>query len=146
MSEMVTAKYVRTQFLREAHHVGIQGPPVSLITDKDFGDQKISLKWEYILKPGNMVLKHHNHPFDQYLTFLGPDPNNMLELNAEIELVLSEDGINKETHIITKATSIYVPKGLYHCPLIFRRVDKPFLFVEYFYAESYSHVDGQKKY
>jgi oxalate decarboxylase/phosphoglucose isomerase-like protein (cupin superfamily) len=146
MAEMVTSKYLRTQVLGTPHHVGIQGPPVKLITDKDFGDQNINLKWEYILHPGEMVMKHHNHPFDQYLTFLGPDPNNMLELNGEIELVLSEDGIHKETHIIRQATSIFIPKGLYHCPLIFRRVDKPFLFIELFYAGKYSHVDGEKRY
>ena len=51
--------------------------------------------------------------------------------------VLSEDGIHRETHTITKATSIFVPKGLYHCPLVYKRVDKPFYFIEIFFADQY---------
>ena len=146
MSTPQTAKYIKTQIYEKSHHPEYTSDPIRLVPHLDFGAHSgvpFNLQIEIITKPFMMVEDHHNHPFDQYLTFLGGDINNNLELNAEIELVLSEDGIHKETHVITKATSIFIPKGLYHCPLIYKRVDKPFYFIEIFFADQYTQLKRQ---
>ena len=62
----------------------------------------------------------HKHDFDELLTFWGSDPDNPNDLNGEIEFWMDD-----EKHILTKSVAIFVPKGLKHCPLIIRRVDKP---------------------
>jgi hypothetical protein len=142
MKNLVTAKYVKKQILQASHHPEFTKDPIHLVaSDKDFGNREFNLVYECIDKPGEMVLQHHKHDYDQYLTFVGGDPTRMLELNGEIELVLSEDGVNLESHIITQATSIYVPAGLYHCPLIYRRVDKPLLFIEIRFAANYARKE-----
>ena len=138
MSIMKTDKYIKIQTLQPSHHPELTGDPIHLDgTVKDFGNREFKFVYECITKPGEMVTKHHKHDFDQYLNFFGGDPTNMLELNGEVELILSEDGINLERHIITQAVSIYIPAGLYHCPLIFRKVTKPFLFVEVQFTREY---------
>ena len=38
---------------------------------------------------------------------------------------LGEDVENMEKHVLTKATAIYIPAGLYHCPLVFKEVTRP---------------------
>jgi hypothetical protein len=60
-----------------------------------------------------------------YLYFFGRD--NMAELDAEIEIGFGEE---QEIHTITTPASVYIPKGLIHCPLEFKRVGKPILFVQ----------------
>jgi hypothetical protein len=77
----------------------------------------------------------HSHDFDFYLFFLGRD--DMGDLGAEIELGLGKE---QEIHTITTPTSVYVPKGLVHCPLNFKRVDKPILFVHALLAAKYTKM------
>jgi hypothetical protein len=76
----------------------------------------------------------HSHDFDMYLYFLSFDPDNMGDLGAEIEIGLGEE---QERHIITTPTTVYIPSGLVHCPLEFKRVDKPILFVHCTLASKY---------
>ncbi|MBS7640991.1 MAG: hypothetical protein QXJ19_02010 [Candidatus Bathyarchaeia archaeon] len=64
----------------------------------------------------------HTHEFDEVLGFLGSDPNRPRELNGEVEL-----WIDDEKHILTKSCLIFIPRGVKHCPMIFRKVDKPIL-------------------
>jgi len=63
----------------------------------------------------------HTHPFDEVLGFFGTNPDDPDDLGAEIEFWLGD-----EKHILTKSCLVYIPAGLKHCPLIHRRVDRPF--------------------
>ncbi|HSW57627.1 MAG TPA: hypothetical protein VLH15_04445 [Dehalococcoidales bacterium] len=138
MPELKTAKYVKEAKLRKSNHKEIAGPIPMLTSDIDFGDLGFSTYWEGISQPFVHAPAPHNHDFPQYLIFLGGDVNNLMELGAEIELNLSEDGKNLEKHIITRATTIYIPPGLYHGPLIYRRVDRPFMFIDMYFSAKYS--------
>jgi hypothetical protein len=68
--------------------------------------------------------KAHMHDFDEYLGFIGTNPNDPLDLGGEIELYLGG-----EKHIITKTCMVFCPAGLEHCPVYFRRVDYPIWFL-----------------
>ena len=76
----------------------------------------------------------HSHDFDMYLHSLSYDPDNMEDLGAEIEMGLGKE---QEIHVITTPASVYIPAGLIHCPLNFKRVDKPVLFVHSTLASKY---------
>jgi hypothetical protein len=62
----------------------------------------------------------HTHDYDEVIAFFGSDPINPHDLGAEVELWLGD-----EKHIITKTSLVFIPAGLKHAPLIFRRVDRP---------------------
>ncbi len=62
----------------------------------------------------------HKHDFDEVLTFFGSNPDDPHNLNGEVELWLED-----EKQILTKSCLIFIPKGMKHCPLIIRRVDRP---------------------
>lgn len=68
--------------------------------------------------------KPHNHDFNEYLLFLGTDPKDPFDLGAEVEL-----WIETEKHVFDKTCIVFVPKFVYHCPIIFHRVDRPFVWV-----------------
>ena len=61
-------------------------------------------------------------------------------MDAEIEMGLGEE---QEIHKITTPASVYIPKGLVHCPLNFRRVGKPILFVHATLASKYVKVSSR---
>jgi hypothetical protein len=62
----------------------------------------------------------HTHPFDEVITFFGTNPDDPEDLCGEVEIWLED-----EKHVLTKSALIFVPKGMKHCPLIIRRVDRP---------------------
>jgi hypothetical protein len=62
----------------------------------------------------------HTHDFDEVLTFFGTNPEDPQDLCGEIEFWLED-----EKHMLTKSCLVFVPKGMKHCPLIMRRVDRP---------------------
>ncbi|MEM2319234.1 MAG: hypothetical protein QXM37_02895 [Candidatus Bathyarchaeia archaeon] len=66
----------------------------------------------------------HVHDVDEILAFIGTDFDNPKDLGAEVELWLGD-----ELHVLTKSCLVFVPKGLKHCPVRFKRVDKPLWFM-----------------
>ncbi len=62
----------------------------------------------------------HRHEADEIIGFFGANPENPYDLGAEVEFWLED-----EMHLITTSAMIFVPKGMKHCPLILRRVDRP---------------------
>lgn len=78
--------------------------------------------------------KPQNHDWDEYLVFLGTDPEDPTDLGGEVEFWMED-----EKHIITKTCAIFVPRGVYHCPLYIRRVDRPFVFITTGNTVKYSH-------
>ena len=62
----------------------------------------------------------HSHGCDEIFLFMGTNPEEPEKLGAEIEFWLGD-----EPNTITKSCVIFVPKGVSHCPLILKRVDRP---------------------
>ena len=105
---------------------------------EEVGEKNFSVLWNCITEPFLMVQEAHSHDFDQFLHFYGANSLDITDFDAEIELSLGEEG---EKHIINKATIVYVPKGLIHCPLNFKRVGKPVIFVNVALTPKYTRPD-----
>lgn len=126
-------------------HPEVSAPRLGLRSDKEFGNRQFSMTWWAITEPFVMVTDNHKHDFDQFLIFVGGDLTNMMDLGGEVELTLSENGKDLETFVIKEATQVYIPAGLYHCPLNFKRVNdpsKPILFHDMFFAPEYKRLDS----
>jgi len=67
----------------------------------------------------------HTHDFHETLCFIGGDPQDINDLGAEIEFTLGG-----EKHLITSATVVSIPPALEHCPIVFKKVTKPLIFLE----------------
>lgn len=114
--------------------------PIS-INEEGWGKAKNAfwLEPNIVVRPGadnNVVGKPHAHDFDEYLLFMGFDPNNQHDLGGEVELWIED-----EMHIITKTTAVFVPRHTYHCPLVMRKVDRPFGFIAMANTPRYAHYD-----
>lgn len=67
--------------------------------------------------------KLHTHEYDQMIWLLSSDPEDMLNLGAELEMDLGPNGIR---HRIATPCAIVLPKGTPHFSPIVTRVDRPF--------------------
>jgi len=127
MAETKYGKYVVPSPIGESRF----GPRWEFIGEEHYGSD-FSIIFIHVTEPVLMEDKPHSHDFDMYLYFLGRD--DMADFSAEIEMGFGEE---QEIHTITTPSSVYVPKGLIHCPLHFKRVDKPILFVHATIASKY---------
>jgi hypothetical protein len=81
----------------------------------------------------------HKHDVDEYVWFHGADPNNILDFGAEIELIMGA-GEDEEKHFINQACVVYVPAGLYHLPITFKKVTKPIFWGHILMAPDYTET------
>lgn len=128
----------------EILHPEVTGDKLALRSGVDGwgpADKNIRMTWWPISESFEMISEHHSHDFDQFILFVGGDITDMLDLGGEVELWLSEDGKNLEKLTFTRATFVYIPAGLYHCPLNFKKINdpsRPILFHDLFFASEYS--------
>ena len=86
-----------------------------------------------ILAPCVLPDPPHKHDCDELLFFIASDPNTE-ELGGEVEIALGEEW---EKHVITTPAIICIPKGLQHCPVYVRKVNRPFYFGHLLLASNY---------
>jgi hypothetical protein len=142
MTELATAKYIRTNTTRPSRHPQVTAPIPFLKSAEDYGDLGLHMSWKCITIPYVDEPEPHYHDFPQFLAFLGGDPNNMLDLGGEVEMTLSEDGVTMEKHVLTTFATVFIPAGVFHCPLVFTRVDKPFVFYNFALTKQYEKKYG----
>ncbi len=73
-----------------------------------------------------MSTKPHVHDYDEAVFFIGSDPYHLDELGAEVEISIGEEG-QEEKYTFDKPAVLVAPKGLYHCPIVTRKIDKPYV-------------------
>jgi len=129
---MTATKYDK-YIVRRPVAIGGYGPELIYTGERDY-NSNFTIMFLRITAPTLMEEFAHSHDFDMYLYFLSFDAENMGDLGAEIEIGLGEE---QEIHIITTPTTVFIPKGMVHCPLEFKRVDKPILFVHCTLASKY---------
>lgn len=76
--------------------------------------------WIWKANPGKVWARAHTHEWDEVINFFGTNPEDIRDLGGEIELWLED-----EKFILTKSFTVFVPKGMKHCPVYIQRVDRP---------------------
>ena len=99
----------------------------------DWAGMKHRMKWDYVSKPVRME-EAHTHDFEEFLCFMGSNPDDKEDFGAEIEVSMGTEG---EKHVIDAPTVILVPEGMAHSPIDFKRVDKPVIFCSIYMAREY---------
>ena len=113
-------------FFKEPIVQGKFGPRLIFFSRNYVGEKNFPILWNCITEPFEMVKDPHAHDFDQFLHFYGANSLNIKDFDAEVEIYLGEEG---EKHIITETTVLHIPKDTIHCPLTFKVVNKPVIFM-----------------
>jgi hypothetical protein len=139
MGDSQYSKYVITEPSMRTPHIQITHPIVSFNRGRsDFPEVNFSINWEVISTPFIMEKAGHTHDWDQLLCFIGGNSNDFFDFGAEIELFLGE-----ERFFINKTTLVWVPKGLVHGPLEFKKINKPIMFNNIVMASKYERASQQ---
>ena len=83
-------------------------------------DVYVEYGWIWAVPDPNPLIGEHTHDYDQIALHIGTDPKNPENLGAEFEIVIDGEPVT-----INKTHSLYLPKGLKHGPVTWKRVDRP---------------------
>lgn len=107
----------------------IFSPQIGFGGEMDMPGARYSAGYQVFQKPIHWLEKYsHFHREEEYLVMINADLFHPEEFDAEIEIWLGYDLYNMEKHIITKPTIIRIPGSMWHCPMDFKRIDKPIMF------------------
>ena len=132
----------------EEFHAEVTKPALALRMDEkqDATYSPFTLSWVPITEAFLMAPEPHVHDWDEFLMFIGGDTTNLLDLGGEVEFSLGDDPDNMEKFVFTSSTVVHLTKGLWHCPLNFKRVDdpaKPVLFTNLMFTTDYTMTRAQ---
>jgi hypothetical protein len=65
---------------------------------------------------------HTHENFDEFIGFIGSDPEHPDALNAEIDFYIEDEKIT-----VTKSCLVYIPRGLTHSPIYVPKLQRPII-------------------
>jgi hypothetical protein len=102
--------------------------------------------------PNDMEEAHIHQGVEEYIFFMGQDPMNIFDFEANVHFYIGEDPDHLEMRIIDKPTVVRLPPNVWHSPILFRDVKKPLLFQAAFLAGTWGTIvrhldaDGRPQY
>lgn len=100
-----------------------RGPVTVYICNDLIPEVNMYIDYVWILDvPPPHIFEHVHEKYDEIVLHIGGDPDNPEDLGSEIDYYVGGQLLTFDT-----TTAIYVPKGLKHGPLNWKRVDKPHL-------------------
>jgi len=85
-------------------------------------DMYVETGWVFGMPDPNPHIHEHAHDYDEIVIHLGTDPENQEELGGEIEFMVGGQPLK-----INKTSAVFVPKGVKHGPLTWKKYSRPHL-------------------
>ena len=132
---------------QEYNEIVAKGDPVDYVVSpqayfrgaSQIPGSEFNSSFQIFVKPFFLDRVQHRHPKDEYLVFLGASFPNVFDFDARIEFTIGKDA-EAETYVIDAPTVIRVPAGVYHCPLNFKEVNKPVMFLATLFTPMFGGV------
>ena len=124
-ANMKPGKYIHLLNTVKSKHPNVENPMPLVQGGPDLNGANYSMGIAYITKPVVMGGDPHSHDFDQILFFIGADPKNAKDFDAELEMYLED-----KFEPISSASFVHVPAGTMHGTVNVKKVNKPFIFMD----------------
>jgi hypothetical protein len=129
------------------------GPQAYFRGETYMKNAKLHLGWQVICGPMPMEEPHFHHGVEEYLVFFGAQlPDVWASWDAEIDIMIGEDRDNMHKYTITQPTIVRIPPNMWHCPINFRKINKPVLWQAIYEDGTWARIsrrtreDGSKEY
>jgi len=144
MAKKKYAKYLFSDFKEDSNLPAVAGPQAYFRGARQIPGANMNMGWQLFVKPIYLERAPHTHDADEYLIFLGGQlPDLFSSFEAEIDFWIGEE---QEKYVITRPTIIFIPKGMPHTPLDFRKIVKPVLFSALLLTPRFTKTMGGKEF
>ena len=103
-------------------------------------DATYHVGWQVFAGANDMEDTHIHQGVEEYIFFMGADPMNIFDFDAEIEFAFGDDPDHLEWKTITKPTVVRIPANVWHCPIKFRKMKKPLIFQAAFLSGTWGTI------
>lgn len=103
-------------------------------------DATYHVGYQIFTAPNDMEDSHIHQGAEEYIFFMGADPMNIFDFDCEIEMWFGDDPAHMEKKLITKPTVVRIPANVWHCPILFRKMNKPVLFQAAFLSGTWGTI------
>lgn len=112
------------EVMAKVHTTGRQHPSMTLMSNDLVPGSNIYIEggWIWDMPDPNPSIHEHTHDYDEIVLHIGDDPDNPEDLGAEIDFYMDGQALT-----VNKTSAIFVPKGIKHGPLVWKKVAKPHL-------------------
>lgn len=126
---MAQSKYARNLVRKPVYEVtagkvtGRQYPTMTLMSNDLVPGSNMYLEvgWIYEMpEPNPHIFEHSHAKYDEVVLHIGSDPRNPEDLGGEIEFVVGDESL-----VFDKTSAIFVPAGVKHGPVIWKKVRRP---------------------
>ncbi len=126
---MAESRYAKNLVTKPAYEVtagkvkGRQYPTMTFMSNDLVPGSNLYLEMGWIYKmtePNPHILEHSHDKYSELVLHIGSDPKNPEDLGAEVEFV-----VGGESLIFDKTSAIFIPAGVKHGPVIWRKVKRP---------------------
>jgi hypothetical protein len=128
---MAESKYKKNLVTKPRYEVtagrvkGRQYPTMTLMSNELVPGSNLYLEigWVYEMpEPNPHIFEHSHDKYNEVVLHLGSDPYNPEDLGGEIEFV-----VGGEPLIFDKTSALFVPAGVKHGPVTWKKVTRPHL-------------------
>jgi hypothetical protein len=124
MPEIDYEKYLVRKPIYEAGagNKGRQSPTMTYMSSAQVPEANyyIEFGWIYTIPEPNPHIHEHVHNYDEIVLHIGGDPDNPEDLGGEIEFYIGGQPLT-----FTTSTAAFVPAGVSHGPLTWKKFSKP---------------------
>ncbi|MCX8033633.1 MAG: hypothetical protein N3B14_09690 [Thermoleophilia bacterium] len=130
MKEKRSYKELIYEFVPQETHWGdwCHSPQAYFRGSRDIPGAKYNVGFQIFKGPVFLEREPHFHREEEYLVFIGASFPDVFDFDAEIEFFMGADPDRMERFMITRPTIIRIPPLTWHCPLNFKKVQKPLMF------------------
>ena len=126
-------KYVHTFQPKEHDDPRFVSPRIGFMGSKDMEGSRLVTVANLVKEACTVDEEPHmHHAVEEYIFFTGADITNFFDFDAEIEFSIGDDPDHMETYTITEPTVVRVPAGVWHTPIVFKRVGAPINFMPFY--------------
>jgi hypothetical protein len=126
-------KYVSREIIEESKYPKITAPMVNYRGDR--GGRDLTFQWSCITQPLEMDQEPEVSDRDQFLLFASTNLDDVRDFDAEVAVPL---GPQRQRQPIHEPTFVYIPAGMVHGPIEFKRVGSPIALWRYSLDAKYS--------
>ncbi|MBN1692275.1 MAG: hypothetical protein JW845_01800 [Dehalococcoidales bacterium] len=105
-------------------HDTIIEPMLTGMGNIEIPESHLAMGFARITQPETLGAPTHKHPHDQWIYLIG-EPQHFHEFDADVEMRLGDKIVK-----VNYPCYIFIPKNVMHCPLVVKRVGKPFIFID----------------
>ncbi len=136
MTDSEYSKLKSTEIIRNTIY-----PPFKNMIYYALENSSFQIRFTHVSVPFEGKEQGHKHDFAEVWVFV-PCSEDLNDYDAETEIYVGDKG---EKIVVRETCSVHIPAGLTHCPIIHKRVGKPFFFVNCPITPQYSaEIGGQK--